>query len=446
MKRRLFAGYLTTLGPVSVGKWDRFFSWGTKNKDGAELVFNEETLSQVVDNFATRQNLLAMDWDHQTAYVAENGRPAPALAFYCALALVVDGEVKKFVSRDDSVKAPDPTGFENGIYGYRSEVTPLGQELLPNYKYISPMFTDAGADEAGNPIGYDLMNVAATNTPFQDGCEITFNRGIAMADNADLMKRLGLGDDASPEETMAAMKAYLKKLDDDAALDDKDDDADDKKMADGDGDADDKKMAKPGDQGEPRDAQFDDAEAMDDAEALDDAEAMKKLAKDLSCEASPKAVYEAVRVMKLSHVPKARLAETEKRLASLESKLSKLDSEKKKAEAERFADEAIKLGRWNPKERASLVETRLENTKLAEKALAPAGTWSFMRRVTQNGTPIGKFREEEAPVETNDSEYGGDVSVKARKLAKEQKITLEKAYQLLSRESTAYAPSKRFGG
>jgi hypothetical protein len=165
---------------VGVGKWDRFTSWGTKIKDNAETEFNEQTLGQMVDNFANRKNDIAMCYDHQSAYVQDNGQPAPALAFYNALALVVDGKVTKFATHDEKVQPPDSTGLENGIYGYRSELTPLGEKLLPNYRFLSPMFTDQGADEQGNHIGYDLLDVAATNTPFQDGVGMTFHRGATL--------------------------------------------------------------------------------------------------------------------------------------------------------------------------------------------------------------------------------------------------------------------------
>lgn len=178
---------------VGVGKWDRITSWGLKVKDGSEIEFNADTLGQMVDNFAAQRNDVAMSYDHQSAYVEVNGQPAPALAWYNALALVVDGKVAKFAAHDKGVRPLDPAGLENGVYAHRSEVTPLGEKLLPNYKFVSPLFTTAGESEDGKAIGFQLLDVSATNTPFQDGVGLTFHRGVhgarvAYASNADRLR------------------------------------------------------------------------------------------------------------------------------------------------------------------------------------------------------------------------------------------------------------------
>ncbi len=154
---------------VSTGKWDQFAKFGTFEKDGSTVVFDETTLGQIVDNFADRQNDIGMDHEHQALNAPVNGQPAPALAWYSALALVVGGELVRFASHDESVPRPDTAGLEDGLYGFRARVTPLGEELLPNYRYISPAFTTDGANEKGESVGYDLLNIAATNTPFLDG-------------------------------------------------------------------------------------------------------------------------------------------------------------------------------------------------------------------------------------------------------------------------------------
>ena len=154
---------------ISTGRWDQFAKLGQFEKDGASVVFDEKTLGQIVDNFAGRQNDLGMDHEHQALNAPLNGQPAPALAWYSALALVVGGKLVRFASHDESVQKPDPAGLEDGLYGFRAHVTPLGEQLLPNYRYISPAFTTDGANEKGEPIGYDLLNIAATSTPFLDG-------------------------------------------------------------------------------------------------------------------------------------------------------------------------------------------------------------------------------------------------------------------------------------
>ena len=166
---------------VRVGVWDQFMTWGDKSKDGSPIRFDELTLGQIVSNFASRKNLIGCDFEHQTANAPINGQPAPQLAFYNSLAVIRNEKVIAFASRDSNVLPPNSEGKPDGLYGYRCEITPLGQQLLPNYKFYSPMFTTEGADEQGNPIGYDLMNVSAVSVPFQDACEITFDKGISGA-------------------------------------------------------------------------------------------------------------------------------------------------------------------------------------------------------------------------------------------------------------------------
>jgi len=185
-------------GRVRTAVWDRFCTLGQKIKEGEESVFDQETLGQMVANWYARGGRLAMCQDHKSAatpYVS-----APALAFYDALAIVVDGQivlvrklaesaaedpdaatlvdsVKRFATEDN----PDPS--PDGLWGWRCEVTPLGQDAkegLRNYKGISPMFLVDGKDEQERPIGYVVLDVAATNTSFQAGCEITFSIGGAV--------------------------------------------------------------------------------------------------------------------------------------------------------------------------------------------------------------------------------------------------------------------------
>lgn len=165
--RRAVQAFTVHAFAVSAGKWDQFAKYGTFDKEG-EVVFDRATLGRMVTNFDGRQNLIGMDYEHQALMAPENGREAPALAFYSSLALVEGGKVVQYASKDGTPQ-PDAKGLDDGLYGYRSEITPKGAELLPNYKYISPAFSTAAKDEQGKSIGYDLINVAATNTPFLDG-------------------------------------------------------------------------------------------------------------------------------------------------------------------------------------------------------------------------------------------------------------------------------------
>ena len=175
-------------GKVSVGKWDRFTSWGEKVKEGRRSVFNEVTLGQMIDNWLARGDQLSMCYNHQSAFVQVNGKEAPALAWYNAMTIVRGEKVVRFAALPGALVTPPSTmGLGDGLYGFRCEVTEKGQELLPNFKYISPMFTEDGKNEQGSPIGYVLFDVAATNTPFQAGCEINFTTAAGVPQGAHTM-------------------------------------------------------------------------------------------------------------------------------------------------------------------------------------------------------------------------------------------------------------------
>lgn len=187
-------------GKVRAHVWDRGMTPGRKIKDGVETVFSVETWSQMLDNWKRRGEELALCWNHQSAYVPQNGQPAPALAYYNAIAIVMGGQVVRFekLAIAGALEPPDigmlqeqvmrlatddnPRPSPDGCWFYRCEVTdgtaeyPLGQQLLPGFKYISPMFVPNGKDEQGRPIGYVLFDLAATNTAFQAGCMITFDQ------------------------------------------------------------------------------------------------------------------------------------------------------------------------------------------------------------------------------------------------------------------------------
>ena len=206
-------------GPLPVNRWDRFATWGPKDKDGP-TEFNEETLGQMVGNWRQRAMRLAMCQDHKSTaapFVA-----APAMAFYDALAVVREGKVihferlagsnaaepvvaalKEQVARFATEENPSPE--PDGMWGWRREITPLGEdprEGLRNYRGLSPLFDPNGKDEQGNPIGYVLLDVAATNTTFQAGCEITFG--------AVSMSSLNEGDQVTARHDRGGVKAGTK--------------------------------------------------------------------------------------------------------------------------------------------------------------------------------------------------------------------------------------------
>ena len=207
-------------GRVRIGVWDRFCSWGEKLKDGRLSIFDDKTLGEMVANWKARGDKLAMCFNHQSAYVQQNGQPAPALAFYDALAIIYGGQIIGADVLPGSAAATTGT-FEaasrgDGLYGYRCEVTELGNQLLPNFKYISPMFSDDGRDELGNEIGYVLYDVAATNTPFQAGCEITFDNQKGAREMAKLSKLSKFVKCEEGADDKAIRQAVLSKMEEEA--------------------------------------------------------------------------------------------------------------------------------------------------------------------------------------------------------------------------------------
>lgn len=237
-----FDGAIPQPGEVRVGVWDRFTTWGPSKQGGRPTEFNEETTAQFVRNFVNRGVLVPMDFNHQNYKTQANGMPARTLARYSALAVVRGGKVADFgVIVGHDVQPPDPAGMGDGVWGYRSEVTPLGQQILPDFRYISPSFEPQGRDEQNNPIGYVLTAVAATDIPFQgdrgDGApEITYERGAARAEENKmprkfddaLMKRMGFAADS---DDAAIKQAYAKRMEEARKLFDADEGADPKAYA-----------------------------------------------------------------------------------------------------------------------------------------------------------------------------------------------------------------------
>src|SRR3990167_7237821 len=124
--------------PIRAGVWDRICVPGEDRMGGQSSEFTRGTLCQMVENFGRRGDVVPMDHNHQSNYAAKNGQPAPALAYYAALAAVFGGEIVA----EAAARGVTPAGREgldlarDGLWAYRSEVTPLGQELLPNYRYL----------------------------------------------------------------------------------------------------------------------------------------------------------------------------------------------------------------------------------------------------------------------------------------------------------------------
>jgi phage I-like protein len=454
---------------VPVGVWDQLAKFGEFEKDG-HVTFSEETLRQGLKNFASRKNKLSMDYEHQALNAPLNGQPAPPLAYYDAMALVIGGKVVDFAARDASVQPPKPadcvnpdTGaVEDGLYIRRAKVTPLGEQLLPNYDYISPAFTTEGTDEQGYEIGLDFINLAATGTPFLDGMkpiemtrfgaqkapmsaeDKTMNLSDAIlkryrlaksfsdADLSDAMKRMADDVDAAYKRRMDDLDAAYKKLRKAFAEVDASDD-DKQQMDDVDGAY--QRMRKAFDDGGDATAC---GKAMDDLDGAmkkfgDDgagSDAMKKMAKDLGCAPSLSAIAEKVTAMRFTHAPKEEVAQLKTKLAALEQREAERDQVAKDAEVRAFAKQAIDEGAWDPEDLAGLVEFRKSAPDAAKKHVEKnRGLFTAMKRFTKDGKPFGKPDETHAfTVDEESDGIGAELVTEARKLmAGDPKLTMMSA-------------------
>lgn len=165
-----------------VGVWDQLLKDGTfrkKSLDGTPTVtsFNDTTCGQILDAFRDQQNDLSMDKFHEI--VKGQGH---ALAWHNALVRVKNGRPVRMESHDRVVRLPTYEDLlrrygrapGDGIYGHRSEVTPLGLdpvEGLATLRYVSPYFSTAPT--------YRLINTTATNDPFLDGVELAMDNTVA---------------------------------------------------------------------------------------------------------------------------------------------------------------------------------------------------------------------------------------------------------------------------
>lgn len=235
-----FEGERGADGKVRVGVWDRICVPGHDEKDGQSTDFDRYTLSEMTDNFEARGDVVPLDYNHQSNYSHQNGQPAPALAYYGALAVVFSGEIIKLGCARGVAVSGTEDGLDlsrEGLWGYRCEVTELGDQLLPNFKYVSPTFMSNGTTRDGTEIGYCLAAVAATNTPWQGETQITFasagNKPASiagtspatqegargMAKLAKLAKFAGVGDD-SDDKAIRAGLAKKMEADQKAAFED----------------------------------------------------------------------------------------------------------------------------------------------------------------------------------------------------------------------------------
>lgn len=151
-----------------------------------EFDVDEESFSAMKAQIAQHGVDLVVDYEHQTL----TGEQAPAA-----------GWVKELFLDDGQIKA-------------RVEWTPRAKQYLENkeYRYLSPVITVRKSDNKA----MGMHSLALTNTPAIEHMEpivnsTTFEGGTH---TMELMKKLaallGLGEDATPEQIVAALEACLK--------------------------------------------------------------------------------------------------------------------------------------------------------------------------------------------------------------------------------------------
>lgn len=149
-----------------------------------EFYVDEESFASMKAQIAQRGVDLVVDYEHQTL----TGEQAPAA-----------GWVKELFLDDGQIKA-------------RVEWTDRAKEYLTNkeYRYLSPVITVRKPDNKA----MGMHSIALTNTPAIEHMEaivnsLNFEGGQNTMDLKELAKLLGLGEDATEEQVMEAIKACL---------------------------------------------------------------------------------------------------------------------------------------------------------------------------------------------------------------------------------------------
>lgn len=233
-----------------VGKWSRIATVGHKeqeqpNGERAQWEFTLGRFRQAVRNFARRfaQRRMGADYEHQTLHAPQNGQPAPQLCFWDGMA-VIDGDKVDDIHEQRPGPAPDPQELRGllqerfpesdpsptGLWVRCGEITPMGEKLIPNYDNLSPLFNEAQEDEAGEQIGFSVSNIAFVSVGHQDGTFFNFG-AFNFADDAlhpagperrekkrmndqEMMKKLGLAEDADTKAMGAAFANYMAETSD----------------------------------------------------------------------------------------------------------------------------------------------------------------------------------------------------------------------------------------
>ncbi|CAI2519925.1 Mu-like prophage I protein [Serratia ficaria] len=166
----------------------------------ANWVLNESLARQVIAHLSSRQNKIVIDYEHQTLRTESNGQPAPAAGWW---------------------KGSDTVWTDAGMFAQNIEWTAAARKMIADgeYRYISPVF----AYDKKTGAVLQVLNAALTNNPALDGMNqvvlAAASRLIVQASTQNspektmneellklLRKLLGLADDASEADVLAALQ------------------------------------------------------------------------------------------------------------------------------------------------------------------------------------------------------------------------------------------------
>jgi phage I-like protein len=160
--------------------------------DAPHWQLDEQAAASWLADLRQRQTKLSIDYEHQTLRSKENGKPAPAAAWFSGAGLEI---------RDGALWATDV------------EWTAAAKNAIEagEYLYISPVFF---YDKSGTVTG--LFNAALTNAPSIDGMEPVLRAAASQIahpqeDHVDkeIRKALGLAEDAKDDDVLAACKQVV---------------------------------------------------------------------------------------------------------------------------------------------------------------------------------------------------------------------------------------------
>lgn len=137
-----------------------------------------------------RQTPFVVDYEHQTLYAETSGNPAPAAAWF-----------ERLEWREG-----------DGLYAVDVEWTARAAALIKGdeYRFLSPVFK---FDKTG--VVTELLMVAVTNNPAIDGiADVAAARYLPQPEeeptvDPELLKLLGLAEDATAEQVRAAVQALM---------------------------------------------------------------------------------------------------------------------------------------------------------------------------------------------------------------------------------------------